>query len=309
MRIPIIDFEGFSGGHPSRRAATAAALRAALESFGFLYLRNHGVPASVLDAVLAHLRAFFSLPQEIKLTVRPQMKGSTRGYGSVGSQSLGEKRPGDLKEIFQAGPERPGARPNVWPEKLPGLRQAVLAFQEAAMQTCNQLMRAIAVSLSLPEAYFEPHHDRSDCTARLLHYPPLPANPLIGQMRAGAHTDFGGLSLLFQGGEGGLEIQGPEGAWIPVPALPGMAIVNAGDLLERWTNGQFRSSLHRVVNPIGSAATHHRYSVVLFHSPNPDAVIECLAPCESPGREPRYPPITAGEHMLARIRASRPDGY
>ena len=177
------------------------------------------------------------------------------------------------------------------------------------METCNQLMCAIAVSLGLPEAYFDPYHDRSDCTARLLHYPPLPANPLPGQMRAGTHTDFGGLSLLFQDGEGGLEIQGLESAWVPAPALPGMPIVNTGDLLDRWTNGQFRSSPHRVVNPIGPAVAQHRYSVVLFHSPNPDAVIECLAPCQGPERQPRYSPITAGEHMLARIKASRPGGY
>jgi len=305
----MVDFEGFLCGDPSRRAATADALCAALERYGFLYLRNHGVPASVLDAVLAQSRAFFALSQQAKLVAKPQVKGSTRGYGSVGSQALDEKRPGDLKEIFQAGPERPGARPNVWPEGLPGFREAVLAFQHAGMETCNQLMRAIAVSLGLAEGYFAPYHDRSDSTARLLHYPPVPATPLPGQIRAGAHTDFGGLSLLFQDGEGGLEIQGPEGIWMPAPALPGMAIVNTGDLLERWTNGQFRSSPHRVVNPAGSAVGQHRYSVVLFHSPNPDAVIECLAPCQSPGREPRYLPITAGEHMLARIRASRPGGY
>lgn len=294
---------------PSRRAAAAAALRAALESYGFLYLRNHGVPVSVLRAVLSQSRLFFALSQEVKLAVKPQIKGSTRGYGGVASQALDEKRPGDLKEIFQAGPERPGARANVWPEALAGFREAVLAFQQTAMETCNQLMRAIAVSLGLPEAYFEPYHDRSDSTARLLHYPPLAADPLPGQMRAGAHTDFGGLSLLFQDEESGLEIQAREDVWIRAPALPGMAIVNTGDLLERWTNGQFRSSPHRVVNPVGPAAAHDRYSVVLFHSPNPDAVIECLAPCRSPGRPSRYPPITAGEHMLARIRASRPGGY
>ena len=309
MNIPVIDFEGSSCERLSRRLETAAALRAAFESIGFLYLRNHGVPVSVLDAVLAQSRAFFGLSQEGKLAVRPPTKGSTRGYGAVASQALDEKRPGDLKEIFQAGPERPGARANVWPEGLAGFREAVLAFQKAAMETCNQLMRAIAVSLGLPEAYFEPYHDRSDCTARLLHYPPLPANPLPGQMRAGAHTDFGGLSLLFPDGKGGLEIRGPEGIWIPAPALPDMAILNTGDLLERWTNGKFRSSPHRVVNPVGPAAERDRYSVVLFHSPNPDAVIECLAPCRSPGLEPKYPPITAGEHMLQRIRASRPDGY
>jgi isopenicillin N synthase-like dioxygenase len=309
MRIPIVDFAEFSCGQPSRRATTATALRVALERYGFLYLRNHGVPESVLDTVLAQSRRFFALSQEAKLAVKSQIKGSTRGYGSLGSQALDEKQPGDLKEIFQAGPERPGARPNVWPEGLPGFREAVLAFQQAAMETCNRLMGAIAVSLGLAEGYFAPYHDRSDSTARLLHYPPVPVTPLPGQIRAGVHTDFGGLSLLFQDEEGGLEIQGAEGVWIAAPALPGIAIVNTGDLVERWTNGQFRSSPHRVVNPIGPAAARHRYSVVLFHSPNPDAVIECLAPCQSPERQPRYPPITVGEHMLARIRASRPGGY
>lgn len=307
--IPVIDFEGYCRGDPTSRPATAVALRAALESFGFLYLRNHGVPEPALEALFIQSRAFFALSQELKEAVKPQMKGSTRGYGGVASQALDVERPGDLKEIFQAGPERAGPRPNVWPERLTGFRQAVLTFHAAAMETCNQLMHAIAGSLGLPEAYFESFYDRSDSTARLLHYPSLQGSALPGQIRAGAHTDFGGLSLLFQDDEGGLEIHGPNGVWLAAPALAGTAIVNTGDLLSRWTNGQFRSSPHRVVNPLGPASARDRHSAVLFHTPNPDAVIECLAPCQSPERPPMYPPITAGEHMLARIKASRPGGY
>jgi isopenicillin N synthase-like dioxygenase len=241
--------------------------------------------------------------------VRPADPGSTRGYGGLGGQALDEQRPGDLKEIFQAGREAGGPSGNAWPEDLPGFQAAVLAFHAAASRTCGQLMRAVALSLGLPEDYFEPYYDRSNPTVRLLHYPPLPDAPAPGQLRAGAHTDFGGMNLLFQGDEGGLEVQAPDGTWIPAPALSGAAIVNTGDLIERWTNGLFRSSPHRVVNPVGPAAARDRYSAVLFHGPNADAVIACLEPCQSPERPPRYPPITAGEHVLAKARASRGQSY
>jgi isopenicillin N synthase-like dioxygenase len=307
--IPIVDFGEFAATDPARRLAGARALRAALEAYGFCYLRHHGVPAPVVDALFEQARAFFSLPLAVKEAVRPTEPGSTRGYGGVATQALDERRPGDLKEVFQAGPEPGAERPNVWPPGMPAFRAAVLAFHAAASRACDQLMRAIAVSLDLPEAYFEPYYTRSDSTARLLHYPPLVEPPKPGQLRAGAHTDFGGINLLFQDDAGGLEIQAPDGTWLPAPALPGTAIVNTGDLIERWTNGQFRSSPHRVVNPEGPAAARDRYSAVLFHSPSRDALITCLEPCQGPDRPPRYPPITAGEHMRARIEASRRLAY
>jgi isopenicillin N synthase-like dioxygenase len=303
--IPVVDFAGFASDDPARRAATAAELRAALERYGFLYLRNHGVPRPVLDDLFEGARAFFALPLPAKQAATPTERGNTRGYGGVASQALDEGQPGDLKETFQAGPEPAAERPNAWPADLPDFREPVMAFHTSATAACNQLMRAIAVAFGLPEAYFEPFHTHSDSTARLLHYPPLAAPPAPGQLRAGAHTDFGGINLLFNDGEGGLEIQLPDGTWLPTPALDGAAIVNTGDLLERWTNGQFRSSPHRVVNPSGAAALRDRYSAVMFHSPNREAVVTCLAPCQGPDRPPRFPPITAGDHMRARIEASR----
>jgi isopenicillin N synthase-like dioxygenase len=307
--IPEVDFAGFQSGDPARRATTVAALRAAFETCGFLYLRNHGVPAGVVDEVFSQSRAFFALPPEQKAAARPADAGSTLGYGGVGGQALEQGRPGDLKEIFQARPESPDDPGNYWPKALPAFREALLAFRTAATASCNQLMRAIAVSLDLPESCFEPFYHRTHATVRLLHYPPLEGTPAPGQLRAGAHTDFGGLSLLFPGAEGGLEIQAPDGTWLAAPARAGAALVNTGDLIERWTNGLFRSSPHRVVNPTGPAAARDRYSVVLFHSPNGDALITCLDSCQSPDRPPRYPPVTAGEHLRARARASREHSY
>jgi isopenicillin N synthase-like dioxygenase len=303
--IPLVDFAEFGSHDPVQRSATAAVFRGALEAVGFCYLRNHGVPASLVDTVFAQSEAFFALPQAAKEAVRPSAPASTLGYGGVGSQALEKGRPGDLKEIFQARPGVARDEENAWPPQLPAFQEAVVTFHAAAVASCTRLMAAIAVSLELPEDYFVPFFERSHATIRLLHHPPLPAALVPGQIRAGAHTDFGGLSLLFPGEEGGLEIQAPDGTWLPAPALPGAAIVNTGDLIERWTNGMFRSTLHRVANPVGPAVARDRYSVVLFHGPSADAVITCLEPCQSPERPPRYEPITAGEHVAAKARASR----
>jgi isopenicillin N synthase-like dioxygenase len=308
-RIPAIDFAGFSAADTARRQTTVSELRAALESCGFLYLQNHGVAQSLIDAVFVQSREFFSLSAEAKQRAKPKERGSTRGYEGVGVQSLDEASPGDLKEIFQCGSEPVRVRPNAWPDNLPEFRATLLAFLDAAKASCNRLMQAIALSLGLPEHYFEPFHDKTDSTLRLLHYPPLAGAPAPGQLRAGAHTDFGGMNLLFQDDEGGLEIQAPDRNWIAAPALPGTAIVNTGDLIARWTNGLFRSSPHRVVNPVGPAAGKERYSFVLFHSPNPDAVISCLEPCHSVDNPPKFAPTTAAEHLRARAEASRRHSY
>ena len=303
--IPLIDFAGFTSGDAIELKATVAKLRSALESCGFMYLKNHGVPEPVVDEVFAQSRRFFALPIEAKQAAKPKEKGSTRGYEGVGMQALDEARPGDLKEIFQCGPEPARVRQNAWPEGMPEFRAALLSFHESAKQSCNRMMSAIAVALGLSEQFFEPYHDRTDATLRLLHYPPLTSAPAPGQLRAGAHTDFGGMNILFQDDEGGLEIQAADGRWIAAPAIPGTAIVNTGDLIERWTNGLFRSSPHRVIIPTGVAATKDRYSFVLFHSPNPEAVISCLEPCQDAKNPPKFPPITAGEHLRARAEASR----
>jgi len=301
--IPIVDFAGFESPDPAVRAATAAAIRRAFEEVGFLYLRNHGVPRPALDAMWAQSRWFFGQPQDYKETVRWPSAASNRGYIPPAGQSLQEDQPHDLKEAYHAGyDDREPA--NLWPDGAPAFREGVLAFHAAAAQACGRIMRAVAVGYGLPEDYFVSFFERTRGATRLLHYPPLAGEPLPGQLRAGAHTDFGAVSLLFQDDAGGLEIQHPDGRWLPAPALPDAAIVNTGDLMQRWTNDLVRSSPHRVVNPIGDAAQRARYSSVLFFSPSPDKVIECLEPCQGPERPARYPPITAGAHVLARTKAT-----
>lgn len=178
--IPLLDFAPLTSAEVGARKRMLATLRSALETCGCMYLRNRSVVQSLIDAVFAQSRQFFSLPPKVKNRVKPKEKGSTRGYEGVGVQALEPGRPGDLKEIFQCGPEPARTRPNAWPEDLPEFRQTLLAFLDAAKASCDELMRAIALSFGLPGNYFVPYHDRTDSTLRLLHYPPLSGTPAPG---------------------------------------------------------------------------------------------------------------------------------
>jgi isopenicillin N synthase-like dioxygenase len=295
--IPIVDFAGFTSGDSAARLATATAIRRALEEFGFLYLRRHGVAQSVVDDLFAQAQAFFALP--------PEAKTRTAGYSAAGYRALDPTQPADLKEGFRAGPDFNGPR-NVWPNEIPRLREAVVAYHQVAATVCSQVMQAVAVSFGLPDGYFAAAHEPHNGTVVILHYPPLSAPVSPGQLRSGAHTDFGTMTLLFHYLDaGGLEIQRPDGTWLAAPSVPGAAIVNAGDLLRRWTNDQLRSVLHRVVLPEGAATARSRYSAVLFYSPRPDALVTCLEPCTAADQPARYPPITAGAHIQAKLQETR----
>ncbi|NIO08300.1 MAG: isopenicillin N synthase family oxygenase [Deltaproteobacteria bacterium] len=305
--IPVVDFEGIWSDDPSKRNSTALTLRGALESFGFLYLTNHGIPESLLNDLFDQSRGFFALSQRDKDAVKRREGGSSRhGYEGIGGQSLDEHF-ADLKELFHAVPHDADA--DLWPGDPPRFREAVLAFHQAASKAAYKFMCAVALSLGLPEDYFASSHDHAEGSVRMLHYPPVQETVETGQLRAGAHTDFGGITLLFTDVENGLEIQYADGTWLPATAKKGAAIINTGDLMERWTNGQFRSSPHRVVVPQGDAQQRHRFSVAFFYSPNREAVISCLEPCRSSERPPKYPPVTAGEHIKSRVLATRPQEH
>jgi isopenicillin N synthase-like dioxygenase len=299
--VPVIDFAGYTNGDSAARMATALSLRQALADFGFLYLRNHGVPVGVVDAVFDRAVGFFALPE--------QAKRQAGEYTAPGYRALDPSQPADYKEAIRArfGTELSAAD---WPAEPAGFRDAVLAFRELAWRAGHAVMQALAVSFGLPEDYFDAPHEPPAGSALLLHYPPLTGDLLPGQARAGAHTDFGTITLVFHYKDaGGLEIQRPDGTWLAAPCLPDACIVNAGDLLQRWTNDEVRSVLHRVVAPAGEAAARSRYSAVLFYQPQPAALITCLEPCQAPDRPAKYAPIAAGEHIQGKRRATSRRDY
>jgi isopenicillin N synthase-like dioxygenase len=300
-KIPVIDFTGLESGDLALRKPTAMSMREAFEDFGFIYLRNHRVPPSVVEELFARSTAFFNLPQTTK--------AEAGGYRGAGLSGLDPSKPTDVKERFRA-PYDSNLPPGYWPERLPEFREAVSVFHKAGLTVLCHVMRGIALSLGLPEEYFDAAHQPHSGAVMLLHYPPITEPLLPGQLRSGAHTDFGTMTLLFHHGSAeGLEIQRPDGTWLHAPSIPGTAIVNVGDLLTRWTNGQLRSVLHRVVPPEGAAAQRLRYSATLFYEPRHEVLISCLEPCQSPTKPALYPPITAGERLEQRRRENMRSGY
>ncbi len=170
-----------------------------------------------------------------------------------------------------------------------------------------RLMRLFARALDLPETFFDSSIDRHISSVRLINYPDQPAAPLEGQLRAGAHSDYGSLTILkVENAPGGLQVQDRTGSWIDIDYVPGTLVVNIGDLMAQWTNDKWVSTVHRVVNPPRNRALgSRRISMVFFHQPNYDAEITCLESCRSAGNPPKYAATTSGAHWRSKALAAR----
>jgi isopenicillin N synthase-like dioxygenase len=214
--IPVLDIGGWESG--TDRAAIAAAFDDACREYGFLQVTGHGVDRSVIDGALDAMDDFFALPLERKVAARPASHDINRGYSPMGSEALSystgrESRP-DLLEAFEVGPddpdltdpavlvEREGAgvfAANVWPDDLPGFRERIDAYFTAAGVVARRMTEVAAVALGLPVDHFVPYLTHSTETMRLNHYLRRPGEPEpeAGQLRLGAHTDYGVLTVLY----------------------------------------------------------------------------------------------------------------
>lgn len=226
---------------------------------------------------------FNALTLEEKLSLGWTTPGANRGYSAPGrekvtqltdAEAVARLKQGnpDIKESFEIGREGdPAGHVNQWPdeaslEKVAGFKSTMLEFFGQCKAIHVEVMRAIAVGMGLEdEAYFDTFVDEGDNTLRLLHYPAVKSevfkvNP--GQVRAGAHSDYGSITLLFQDGSGGLQVQGPGGEFVDATPIEGTCVVNAGDLLARWSNDTIKSTIHRVVEPPRKTDEHPpRYSI------------------------------------------------
>jgi isopenicillin N synthase-like dioxygenase len=281
------------------------------------------VARTIVQTMLAATDEFFALPLDVKLAYRPPGPHINRGYAAKGTEgltySLGVAgRPPDLFEAFNVGPETtpPGlglaARqefaPNIWPEETASLRPALVTYFEAVAALCDRVTRLLAVALDLEAGFFEDKTDHSTNTLRVNHYERAPGepDPLEGQQRMGAHTDYGILTVLYADPIPGLQIVAPDRQWHDVQPPEGTFLCNLGDLLAQWTNDRWRSTLHRVVPPPwSSTGPAQRRSVAFFHDGNFDALVECLPTCCSAENPPRYPPVVAGEHLSAKLQGPR----
>ncbi len=319
--FPVFDLGAFEAASPAGRTLLGLEVDHICRDTGFLAIANHGVPQAAIDAAWNSAKAFFDLPPEEKAKVRAPYAGYPYGYLGPQSEALakskGEDTPPDLKESFNGGPlavpeglDDPDAlafcyAATIWPEKPASFCADWEAYYSQMERLAARIMRVFAVALSLPERTFEPMIDRPISALRALNYPEQDVPPQPGQLRAGAHSDYGSLTILLpQAGSSGLQIKAPDGSWREVPPVPGAFIINIGDLMALWTNDRWVSTLHRVVNPQGEAAKARRQSFAFFHQPNWHQQIACLPTCLAPGDTPKYAPVLSGPYLMNKFRST-----
>ena len=304
LSIPLVDVSGLFSDDPAARAAVGRAIRAACLDKGFMYVVGHGIDPALRARVLAEAARFFALPEAEKMRVSMKLSPCNRGYEALGGQTLEAGMPPDRKESFYSGEDLPltdprvvakkfNHGPNQWPADLPGFRETMEAYFDVMQAFGARMMAGLALSLELPEDHFSGFTRDPMSNLRLIHYPPQPANPLPGEKGCGAHTDWGALTLLMQDDAGGLQVWDEAEGWVDAPPVPDSYIVNLGDMIARWTNDRYRSTLHRVVNLSG----RERYSVPFFYSGNPDEPVVCLPNCCSADDPPKYAPTTVEGHL------------
>ncbi|KAG6880168.1 hypothetical protein C0992_004620 [Termitomyces sp. T32_za158] len=281
--IPVIDFTQFrEAERQSERKHVADKIVSAFKESGFIYLSGHGIPA--------------------------RRERVTQSADPIEIAALRAKAP-DCKESMEIGRDWDAEWKNQWPQEtdVPKFKKTMLDFYHTCHSLHVQVMGSIALGLDLEEDFFDKKIDEQCHNLRLLSYPPIKTNLLqnSGQARAGSHSDYGTLTLLFQDSVGGLEVQNPHtGSFVPAKPIPGTIVINVGDLLARWSNDVLRSTLHRVVAPPAKqvkddkAITPARQSIAFFCNPNFSTEVSRLPNC---GRVAKYPPVSAGEYIVGRL--------
>lgn len=323
--VSVIDFQQFHEGTKAGKLAVGKEMVKMMREVGFMYVMNHGIPETDQRRMFEWSKKFFDLSESQKAKCSHPPEGAHhRGWSHVGKEKVVQmvfdkkevdklRKVPDIKESFDLGNENNKQFYNIWPDEddIPGFKEYCQYYFKVCDATGKLFLRAIALGMGLEEEFFLPYHDESDNQLRLLHYPSTDEESLkTGKAeRVASHTDFGTLTMLLQDDCGGLQVEDPfnKGTYIPAPQIKNTIIVNTGDFLMRWSNNQLISILHRVTNPPVDSAngiSKARYSIPFFIGANKDRVIDALEGTYSDTNPKRYPPITAGEYLAARLNAT-----
>lgn len=298
------------------------AIRDACTRVGFFYISDHDVPQSSIEKLMEGAEKFFQSPKEIKDEIHFSKSKHFRGYEGCGDNKTEMKRKPDLNEQFNWGYEAKldptktaadiekyeqdlnksvMAGPNVWPQKVPELEISVKEYYSHVLNLARRLIKLFALALNLPEDYFNSMFETPGAIGRILHY--FPQDPKEENiMGIGAHTDIECFTILHQGNVPALQVLNSSGEWIQAPPMEGTFVINIGDMLARWSNDVFISTVHRVSNITG----RERYSIPVFIGTEYSTIIEPLPTCI--GEEgPKYKPVKAGEYVYKRLAFSRLD--
>lgn len=323
ISIPLIDIAAFDGGDAATRAAIAHQVDAAAREIGFMMIRGHGIADATLHGLQQAMDDFFGLPMSAKQRWHPPSVAVNRGYTSPLSERLsysaGVASAADLFEAFNVGAacsDFPGLAldplvyaENIWPDVPPNFRPGVEAWFRAAAQVAHRMTRIFALALGPPNDFFVPYQDHSVDVLRLNCYamPPEVQRVEAGQMGMGAHTDYGMVTVLWADPVSpGLQVLLPDGRWVEAVPAPGALLINLGDMMARWTNDHWRSSMHRVLPPVDAQGRlTRRRSAAFFHDGNADALVSCLPSCCGTDDPPKYAPVTVAEHLRQKLAGSR----
>ncbi|TBU84438.1 2-oxoglutarate and iron-dependent oxygenase domain-containing protein [Phytopseudomonas dryadis] len=306
--LPIIDIAPLYSADESAWPAVAMQIDQACREWGFFYIVGHPIGAERIDALLQAARTFFALPSAEKLKIDITRSSHHRGYGAIATEQLDPASPSDLKETFDMGLHLPGDHPEVLagkplrgpnrhPERPQGWAELMERHYADMHELAKTLLRAMTIALGIERDFFDQRFVEPISVLRLIHYPPRHTASSDAQQGAGAHTDYGCVTLLYQDQAGGLQVRDVHGQWIDAPPIPGSFVVNLGDMMARWSNDRYTSTPHRVISPLGV----DRYSMPFFAEPHPDTLIDCLPNCSSPDNPAKYPPVTSAEYLLSRF--------
>ena len=320
--IPAVNLAAFLDGNSEQQQAIAAEVDHICRTLGFLIVERHGVDQRLIDTAWNAARDFFDLPLRQKMASRSPDPGCPRGYFPIASEalakSLGVETPPDIKESLGIGPLRIPQRDitpaelefhdgeNLWPEQPAELRGALTDYMQAMEALGNNLLRLFAAALSLPQDYFVEFHADPMCALRCLNYPAIDEPLLDNQKGAGEHADYGSITMLKSDPDvTGLEVRLPGGEWIAAPLVPDGFIVNICDMMARWTNDRWVSTLHRVISPgTAGGGQRRRQSMAYFYNTDFDAEISCLPTCTSEDNPARYAAVRGGNYLEQRFSSA-----
>lgn len=319
--VPIIDIEPFLKGNEPDRNVVAKQVAEACERIGFFFILGHGVSNAFREEMYEVTGRFYDLPLDSKMQTKAPSPMIFRGYYPMKSRAAGRTRDrdkaaqADLREAFTVGrfESRKDAYdagyrddlgpelyeqvfyPNIWPRDLPEMRPVVQGYYKSMEALAITLQHIFARALGLPDEWFDDKFNHHCTTMTLNHYPPQEEAPKPGELRIGAHSDWDAFTVLYQDEtSGGLQVPPKPDSkeWLDVPIVPGAFLINIGDVMERWTNDRWVSTLHRVVNPPREFALTRRISIPFFYTTNIDAMVQAVPTCIDDMHPSKYPPIT-----------------
>ena len=306
--IPTLNLAHFTHGTSKQRQAFVNDLGAAYREIGFAAISGHGVAPELIESMYREAEGFFALPAEVKMKHERPEHNRQRGFVCFGTEHAKDSEAADLKEFWQVGqmrlPENANLEeypPNAVVEECPQLSAKSDELYQSLEDVGRNMLKAIALHLELDEDYFESYVPGGNSILRLIHYPPITSEPK-SSVRAGQHEDINLITLLVGASAAGLEVMDKEGEWTSVTALPEHLVVNVGDMLQRLTNHQLKSTTHRVVNPPRDQWNQPRFSMPFFCHPISIMDLSALPQCVAAGQTPIDESITAGEYLEQRLR-------